>query len=265
MANRHGMVNSNYGWQWNRQEQLEMVVTKLKVEKEERKEKIKKKYYRTPSSYRRYAKSAESDDEFNKRLQEDVKNLKAENTSQSEINDYVERSKFQREKDKRDLVTQSFNEQKLWEKEQVKLYKGPAKGQENPKLYNDLSDDIFDIAYYLADDEFKQLEGMTKQEYFYGPIYGMGLSQEIIDKNKPEIVSLFRIDDKMDVETVESKLNDVDKLIKSLNIESTGTAGGKRKSLRGAIKELKETKGKKIKEDILSQRKYTESLFRTNQ
>jgi len=36
MANTNGMVNSNYGWQWKRQEQLEMVITKLKVEKNTR-------------------------------------------------------------------------------------------------------------------------------------------------------------------------------------------------------------------------------------
>ena len=36
MANSKGMVNSNYGWQWNRQNQIDYVVNKLRTEKNTR-------------------------------------------------------------------------------------------------------------------------------------------------------------------------------------------------------------------------------------
>ena len=36
MSNRKGLVNSNYGWQWMRENQLEYVIKKLKKHKETR-------------------------------------------------------------------------------------------------------------------------------------------------------------------------------------------------------------------------------------
>ena len=207
---------------------------------EKNEEEIKKTYYETPTAYRSHFKAAEDDTEFNKQLKDEVAQLTEKKTSKKDIDNYISTRKSQRNREKYDLTKKAFNEKAMWEKEQVKLYSAPHNAT---KIYKDLAEDMFDVAYYLADDEFRALTGgLPGSEIIWGPLYGVGLSQEIIDKNKPEIVSVFRIDDKMDSNTLKSKQIDIDTLIQSLRNESVGTAGGLRKSLKNAIKELKQLK-----------------------